>query len=156
MEVPNGSLRTRRMRGRRPLIGFARLLRVLLLWLSLQAGGIPLSLAEAPASSVHWGALAYSDQQRSLSTGFTINRFTQFNVNGAAYPPIINETIGLNFATLSWTERIGKSGTNLTAGAGPTSDQPSRYLQNDLAHRTLLRQSSIPVGETPPSQSGMT
>ncbi|CAI4030358.1 hypothetical protein DNFV4_00786 [Nitrospira tepida] len=120
------------------------------LWLCLfiLLGRPAVSPAETPAPSVHWGALAYPDQQRTLSTGFTMNRFTQFNVKGEAYPSTIDETIGLNFATLSWTERIGKWGTNLTVGAGPTSDQPSRFLQNDFAHRKILHQEPIPVGQT--------
>ena len=106
------------------------------------------SPAETPAPSVHWGALAYPDQQRTLSMGFTINRFTEFNIDRRAFTPTVQETIGLNFVTLSWSERIGKWGTNLTVGAGPTSDQPTRFLQNDFVHRDILRQAAVPVGET--------
>ena len=62
--------------------------------------------------------------------------------------PTVQETIGLNFVTLSWSERIGKWGTNLTVGAGPTSDQHTRFLQNDFVHRDILRQAAVPVGET--------
>lgn len=121
---------------------------MLLVWLFFPTGEISLSLAEPPAPSVHWGSLAYPDQQRTLSMGFTMNRFTEFNVNGRAFTPTVKETIGLNFATLSWSERLGKWGTNLTVGAGPTSDEPSQFLQNTFVHRAILNQSAVPVGET--------
>lgn len=77
--------------------------------------------AESPAPTVHWGGLAYPDQVNTLSIGYAGNRFTQFNN--------ISETIGFNFGSLSWTQhwrQIEGLSTNLTLGAGPTGEQPTR------------------------------
>lgn len=93
--------------------------------------------AESPAPSVHWGALAYPDQERSLITGLTLNRFTEFDGAGKRYNDI-RETAGFNFATLSWTDRWTRFPgwfTNLTVGAGPTQDGLTRFLQNDVVHK---------------------
>ncbi len=95
------------------------------------------ALAEAPAPSVHWGAIAFPDHDRTLEMGLTLNRFTEFDGAGLRYNNI-EETAGLNFATLSWTERWSKLPgwtTNVTVGAGPTRDGLSRFLQNDVVHR---------------------
>ena len=62
--------------------------------------------AEPPAQSVHWGAMAFPDHDRTLALGVTVvDRFTEFDGAGKRYNDI-NETIGLNFFSLSWTERL--------------------------------------------------
>lgn len=45
--------------------------------------------------------------------------------------------MGFNFASLSWTERFNHWGANLTGGAGPTRDEPTRSLQNGIVHRNF-------------------
>lgn len=105
------------------------------------------TLAETPAPSVHWGALAYPDQERSLAAGLTLNRFTEFDGAGQRYNDI-RETAGFNFATLSWTERWAQYpdwSTNLTVGAGPTQDGLTRFLQNDVVHK-FRGLTPVPVG----------
>ncbi len=101
--------------------------------------------AEVVAPSVHWGALAYPDAQPLLSADLTLNRFTRF---GGSQPyNAILDTSGFNFITLSWTEhwqRFQGWSTNLTVGAGPTRDEPSRGIQN-LIHDTL-GYARVPVG----------
>jgi hypothetical protein len=92
--------------------------------------------AESPAPSVHWGALAYPDQYRTLDAGVTFNRFTEFSAHDR-YNSTIRETMGFNFATLSWTERFSDWGTNLTVGAGPTRDEPTETFQNGFIHRAF-------------------
>ncbi|MDR4493469.1 MAG: hypothetical protein AB7P17_00350 [Nitrospirales bacterium] len=104
--------------------------------------------AETPAPSVHWGGLAYPDQTSELLTGITLNRFTEFNGDGERYPSTIEETIGLNFFSGSWTERVGSWGFNLTGGVGPTDNQPTDFLQNDFVHAIVFDTSSVPVGKT--------
>ena len=108
----------------------------------------PSTFAETPAPGVHWGALGYPDQTPLLSAGLTFNRFTEFDGEGRRYNAI-RETMGLNFASVSWTERVkhaeGWQG-NLTVGAGPTRDQPSRYLQNEFVHDFLFGFPKVPVG----------
>jgi hypothetical protein len=100
--------------------------------------------AESPAPTVHWGGLAYPDQSPTLSGGFTMNRFTEFDSQYGAPPfgSTVNESFGLNFVSLSWTRALTCSfclkglTMNLTAGAGPTSEQPSKGIQ-DMLHRTF-------------------
>ncbi len=103
--------------------------------------------AESPAPSVHWGALAYPDQERLLAVGLTLNRFTEFDGAGQRYNDV-QETAGFNFATLSWTDRWAKFpgwSTNLTVGAGPTQDGLTRFLQNDVVHK-FRGLTPVPVG----------
>ncbi|WP_155970417.1 hypothetical protein [Nitrospira japonica] len=95
---------------------------------------------------MHWGAIAYPDQEQTLVAGMTFNRFTEFNGKGERFNAI-QESAGLNFATVSWTERLKKFpgwSTNLTVGAGPTQANPTLYLQNDVTHQ-LFGNSSVPV-----------
>jgi len=109
---------------------------------------VPAAWAESVAPSVHWGAIAYPDQDRTLLAGMTFNRFTEFDGSGKKFNAI-QESAGFNFATVSWTERFIKFpgwSTNLTVGAGPTHSDPTLYLQNDFAHR-LLKDSSVPVAQ---------
>lgn len=106
------------------------------------------AFAESPAPNVHWGALAYPDQGPVLETGYVIYRFTEFNGQGERFNDI-RETIGLNLATLSWTEhwnRLQGWSTNLTFGIGPTADEPSRFLQNDFVHDSIFGFPKVPVG----------
>jgi hypothetical protein len=100
--------------------------------------------AESSAPSVHWGALAYPDQYRTLDAGAIFNRFTEFSAR-SRYSSTIRETMGFNFATLSWTERFSDWGTNLTVGAGPTRDEPTHAFQNGFIHRAFGF-SPVPVG----------
>ncbi len=106
--------------------------------------------AEATAPDAHWGAIAYPDQYPVLQLGFTLNRFTEFNEKGERFNKI-KETIGLNQITFSWTEHLNRLkgwSTNLTIGAGPTRDQPSRYLQNEIVHEKIWGFQKVPVRET--------
>lgn len=61
------------------------------------------TFAETSAPGIHWGALGYPDQEPTFSTGFSIFRFTEFNGDGERFNDI-EETIGLNLITVSWTE----------------------------------------------------
>lgn len=105
------------------------------------------ALAETTAQSVHWGAIAYPDKDRTLTAGFVTDRFTEFDGTGNRYNNI-RETMSLNFWTLSWTERLARSkgwNANLTVGAGPTRDGFSRFLQNDVVHK-FRGLTPVPVG----------
>lgn len=105
--------------------------------------------AETPAPGVHWGALSFPDHDRTVDLGLTVNRFTEFNRHGDRYNAI-EETAGFNFATVTWTERWARLPgwtTNLTVGAGPTHDEFTRFLQNDLIHH-ILGLEHVPVGAT--------
>ena len=111
--------------------------RFVLATVALLMGATTLTWAEAPAPSVHWGAIAFPDHDRTLEIGMTVNRFTEFDGAGKRYNNI-EETAGLNFGTLSWTERWSKLpgwNSSLTVGAGPTRDGFSRFLQNDVIHK---------------------
>ncbi len=105
-------------------------------------------VAEPPAQSVHWGAIAYPDHDRTLTLGTVVDRFTEFDGAGQRYNDI-RETMGLTFFTLSWTERLERFkgwNANITAGGGPTRDGFSRFLQNDVVHR-LRDFDPVPVGD---------
>jgi hypothetical protein len=105
------------------------------------------ALAETTAQSVHWGAIAYPDKDRTLTAGFVTDRFTEFDGTGNRYNTI-RETMGFNFWSLSWTERLERYkgwNTNLTVGAGPTRDGFSRFLQNDVVHK-FRGLTPVPVG----------
>ncbi len=103
--------------------------------------------AESVAPSVHWGAIAYPDQERTLLGGVTLNRFTEFDRERKRFSAV-DESAGFNFATISWTGRVERFpgwSTNLTVGAGPTYPEPTRSLQNDFIHH-LIRNDTVPVG----------
>ncbi len=111
------------------------------------AGGAATAWAETTAQSVHWGAIAYPDKDRTLTGGFVTDRFTEFDGERRRYNDI-QETMGFNFWSLSWTERLERFkgwNTNLTVGAGPTRDGFSRFLQNDVVHK-LRDLTPVPVG----------
>ncbi len=74
--------------------------------------------AEATAQSTHWGALAFPDHDRILTLGFTTDRFTEFDGAGKRYNDM-RQTDGLNFWSLSWTERWSdsKAGTPISRSA---------------------------------------
>ena len=103
---------------------------------------------ETPAPFIHWGALSYPDQEPILEMGFTVFRFTEFNGEGEKFNGI-DETIGINFITLSWTEHLEDRfegwSTNFTLGIGPTRNQPTEWLQNDLIHDGLWGIPTVPV-----------
>ena len=106
--------------------------------------------AESPAPTVHWGGLAYPDQVNTLSIGYTGNRFTEFDGNMARYNKI-RETMGFNFGSLSWTQhwkQLEGISTNITIGAGPTGEQPTRYLQNEFIHDSLFGIPKVKVNRT--------
>ena len=116
--------------------------------LLLLLGILDSALAESPSPTVHWGGLGYPDAYSKLELGYTGNRFTEFNHAGVRYNSI-DETMGLNFGTASWTQhwkRFEGWSTNLTFGGGPTSDQPTRYLQNEFIHDKILGHPEVPVG----------
>ena len=120
-----------------------------LMSLLLAAAAASSALAETTAQSVHWGALAYPDKDRTLTAGFITDRFTEFDGAGKRYNDT-RETMGFNFWSLSWTERLEKYkgwNTNLTVGAGPTRDGFSRFLQNDVVHK-FRGLTPVPVGAT--------
>ena len=103
-------------------------------------------LGETPAPSLHWGGLAYPDQYTTLTTGFTSERFTEFSSMGRSdrYDSTIDQTIGFNLITLSWTRHwdelpfLGNDwSTNLTLGIGPAAEQPSKFIQNNMIHRAF-------------------
>src|SRR5574337_28134 len=118
---------------------------LLVLVLVLSPFGAP--KAENVAPGAHWGAIDFPDRDRTLIAGFTVNRFTEFDRSRDRFNAI-NQTSGFNFATFSWTDRIkalpGWSG-NLTFGAGPTSESPSRNLQSFFHHAT--DQAIVPVDQ---------
>ena len=109
---------------------------------------LPPANAETPAPFIHWGALSYPDQESSLTTGLSLFRFTEFNGEGEKFNNI-DETIGLNLITLSWTEHWIRKfpgwSTNLTFGIGPTRNQPTEWLQNDLIHDRVWGIDEVPV-----------
>ena len=110
-------------------------------------GGAISAWAETTAQSVHWGAIAYPDKDRTLTAGFVTDRFTEFDGTGNRYNDI-RETMGFNFWSLSWTERLERYkgwNTNLTVGAGETRDGFSRFLQNDVVHK-FRGLTPVPVG----------
>lgn len=106
--------------------------------------------AESSAPGIHWGALAYPDQEPVFATGMSIFRFTEFNGEGERFNGI-RETIGLNLVTTTWTRHWSNSlegwSTNLTLGIGPTRNQPSEFLQNDFIHDRVYGIPQVPVGE---------
>lgn len=113
-------------------------------------GTLDYALAESPSPTTHWGGLAYPDTYSKLELGYTGNRFTEFNREGERYNPI-RETMGINFGTMSWTEhwtRFENWSTNLTVGAGPTGEQPTRYLQNEFIHDAIYGIPKVPTNQT--------
>jgi hypothetical protein len=115
---------------------------------------VPISaLAESPAPTVHWGGLAYPDQFPVLTAGFTMNRFTELDNPSRGtvpYGSTVRESFGLNQISFSWTH-FSRSftgwSTNLTAGIGPTSEQPSKFFQNSVIH-PVMGLGPVPVGKT--------
>ncbi len=104
--------------------------------------------AETPAPFIHWGALSYPDQEPRLEIGLSLFRFTEFNGEGERFNGI-GETIGLNLITFSWTEhfeeRLEGWSANFTLGIGPTRNQPTEWLQNDVIHDGLWGIPTVPV-----------
>ncbi len=111
----------------------------------------PITRGETPAPFIHWGAISYPDQTSDLSMGLSVFRFTEFNGEGERFNGI-DETIGINFITLSWTEHFTETfenwSTNFTLGIGPTRNQPTEFLQNDLIHDGLWGIPTVPVDGT--------
>ena len=101
--------------------------------------------AEAPAPGIHWGALGYPDQEPTLTTGFSVFRFTEFNGEGERFSGI-RETIGLNLITISWTEHWTKhnaTSENLVGLALMFSTRIRAYdnlMHNNATHGMLLVQ----------------
>lgn len=125
--------------------GLAWTISLLVLW-----GTVDFAFAESPSPTVHWGGLAYPDAYSKLELGYTGNRFTEFNREGQQYNNI-RETMGINFGTMSWTEhwkRFEGWSTNLTIGAGPTGEQPTRYLQNEFVHDKIFWIPKVPTRQT--------
>jgi len=110
---------------------------------------VDLALAESPSPTVHWGGLGYPDAYSKLDLGYTGNRFTEFDSHGRRFNDT-HETMGFNLATMSWTQhwkRVEGWSTNLTFGGGPTSEQPTRFLQNELIHGKILGDEGVSAGQ---------
>lgn len=117
-------------------------------WLS--CGGLVLFMmlvsapawSESPAPSVHWGAMAFPDQYSTLTGGLTLNRFTPIDGLGNKFDSTVENTLGFNLITMSWTQHWHETwegwSTNVTAGISPTADEPTQYFQNKVVHQ--LRQ----------------
>ena len=126
---------------------------VLLLSVLLNCWALPLFevRAETPAPFIHWGALSYPDQEPILELGLSLFRFTEFNGDGEKFNGI-DETIGLNLITFSWTEHFEDHfrgwSANFTLGIGPTRNQPTEFLQNDVIHDGLWGIPTVPVEDT--------
>ncbi|MDT7043094.1 hypothetical protein [Candidatus Nitronereus thalassa] len=108
--------------------------------------------AETPSPGVHWGAMGFPDQQAQVATGINFFRFTEFNGEGQRFNDT-RETIGLNFGSISWTQNWTQEEvctacwqTNLTVSGGPTSDEPTKFLQNEFVHDFLFDIAKVPVG----------
>jgi hypothetical protein len=120
------------------------------IFLLVLSGAIDFAFAESPGSTAHCGGLAYPDANSKLELGYTGNRFTEFNREGQRYNNI-RETMGINFGAVSWTEhwkRFEGWSTNMTIGAGPTGEQPTRYLQNEFIHDTIFGIPKVPTRQT--------
>jgi len=77
-----------------------------------------------------------------------VDRFTEFDGEGRRYNDI-QQTMGFNFITVSWTKpltRLPGWNFNVTAGAGPTRDGLSRFLQNDVEYK-FRGLTEVPVGQ---------
>ena len=84
-----------------------------------------------------------------LRAGLYFNRFTEFSKSGNKFNEI-SETTGFNVLGLSYTERIPalpSCNYTFSLGAGYSSDEPTKWLQNELVHETL-GQREVPVGVT--------
>jgi hypothetical protein len=128
----------------KPWRGPVRAIFLMVLW-----GTVESALAESPSPTVHWGGLAYPDAYSKLDLGYTGNRFTEFDDAGQRYNDT-HETMGINFATVSWTQhwkRVEGWSTNLTFGGGPTAEQPTRYLQNEFTHDKIFGDAPVPTGQ---------
>jgi hypothetical protein len=107
--------------------------------------------------SSHWGALLYPELEPLGQFGLHLDRFTEFDKKRDANgDPIltpyngIRETIGFNALAVSATGKFVRSRRTLyrvTLHGGYTTDQPSRFLQNDVIHE-LGGLDPVPVGET--------
>ncbi|MBP8116423.1 MAG: hypothetical protein KAY09_01705 [Nitrospira sp.] len=121
-----------------PILQMA-IIKILLAMLLALIWVVPQGLAEAPAPSVHWGALAFPDQYSTLTAGLILNRFTPTDGAGTKYDSTISQTLGFNLITLSGTQHWGDStegwSTNLTVGVSPTSNEPSEFFQNKVVHQ---------------------
>jgi hypothetical protein len=118
----------------------------------------PHAYSETPAPSVHWGSLAFPDQYSTFTTGFTTDRFAPVDGNGNNYDSTVPNTLGFNLITFSWTQhgdvRFPGWSFNLTGGIGPTSNQPSDYFQNHVAHQ-VNRLASVPAIQPREETDGM-
>ncbi|MDF0677350.1 MAG: hypothetical protein P0120_23885 [Nitrospira sp.] len=98
--------------------------------------------SENPAPSVHWESTAFADQYSTFTGGLTLNRFTPIDGLGNKYDSTVENTLGFNLISFSWTQHWGGFlqgwSTNLTAGISPTGDEPSQFFQNKVVHQ--LRQ----------------
>ncbi len=135
-----GHVRARAVDGKRGLVAH-RWIPLLGIFLVLGLASTPV-WSETPAPSVHWGAMAFPDQYSTFTGGLTLNRFTPTDGLGNRFDSTVENTLGFNLITMSWTQHWGGIlkgwSTNLTAGISPTGDEPTQYLQNNVVHQ--LRQ----------------
>ena len=98
------------------------------------------AIAESPAPTVHWGGIAYPDQFNTLTIGGTFNRFTEFDGAETRYNSTLDDSLRIEFRHDELESALGTIGrleTNITVGAGPTGSQPTKFVQNNLVHKTL-------------------
>ena len=116
------------------------------------------AFGETPAPSVHWGSLAFPDQYSTFTTGFTVDRFTPTDGAGSKYDSTVPNTLGFNLITFSWTQhgdvRFDGWSINVTGGIGPTSNQPSEFLQNNVVHQ-LRSLPPVPTSQPRQDTDGM-
>ncbi len=103
--------------------------------------------AQGGAPDPHWGANTFPPQHPEVRATLSFNRFTEFSKTGTKYNGI-DESMGFNMLTLSVADRLPALPDvtfSVWAGGGPTSDQPTRFLQNEYLHNSwgLDR---VPVG----------
>jgi hypothetical protein len=128
-----------------------------LLALAGGAGGPRLAAQTLVTPSSHWGALIYPEFEPLGQIGIHLDRFTEFDEKRDANgDPIltpyngIHQTIGFNAIAVSATGKFVRSRRTLyrvTLHGGYTTDQPTRFLQNDVIHE-LGGLDPVPVAET--------
>lgn len=112
--------------------------------------------AQAAVPDAHWGACIYPPSRVEARLSLAFNRFTEFSKTGDPNNPAsprfneIDETMGLNIATIGWTDEFEFLDRRWTRtfdlGGGPTRDQPTKFLQNEYVHH-MLGQDRVPVGK---------
>ena len=119
---------------------------LLLLALAASTGN---AAGQSSAPDPHWGANVFPRPSSELRIGGYFNRFTQFSKSGTQFNEI-DETAGFNILSVSYSDRIPALpdySFAVNAGVGWSSDEPTRWFQNDVVHE-ILGQAEVPVGAT--------